>query len=93
MNKAYPLEALLRPPIELWSSLCAFGMAIIAVLAPWSLMMTLTVGYGTAALLIIFGIFRSLDAMYILRYQRNIRKMPAYTLTANEIPVSQHQQF
>ncbi len=93
MNKAYPLEALLRPPIELWSSLCAFGMAIIAVLAPWSLMMTPTVGYGTAALLIIFGVFRSLDAMYILRYQRNIRKMPEYELTAKQIPVSQYRLF
>ncbi len=93
MKKAYPLEALLRPPIELWSSLCSFGLAIIAVLAPWSLMMTPAVGYGTAALLIIFGIFRSLDALYILRYQRNIRKMPEYSLTAKEIPVSQHRLF
>jgi len=48
MKKNYPVEALLRPPIELWSAFCAFGTALIAVLAPWSLMMTPTVGYGTA---------------------------------------------
>ena len=67
MTKGYPLEALLRPPIELWSSFCAFGTGIIALLAPWSLMMTPAVGYATAALLFVFGISRTVDALYILR--------------------------
>ena len=93
MNKAYPLEALLRPPIELWSSLCAFGTAIIALLAPWSLMMTPVVGYGTAAILFIFGIKRGLKALHILRYQRHMRTMPEYVLTATQIPVSQYRLF
>jgi len=93
MNKAYPLEALLRPPIELWSSLCAFGTAIIALLAPWSLMMTPVVGYGTAAILFIFGIKRGLEALHILRYQRHMRTMPEYVLTATQIPVSQYRLF
>ncbi|MFW5443991.1 MAG: type IV conjugative transfer system coupling protein TraD [Methylococcaceae bacterium] len=94
MNKKnYPLEALLRPPIELWSSLCAFGTAFIAVLAPWSLMMTPSVGYGTAFLLFIFGFARGAEALYVLRYQRNMRKMPEYMLTAKEIPVSQYRLF
>ena len=51
MNNNYPVEALLRPPIELWSVLCAYGTATIAIVAPWALMMTPVVGYGTAALL------------------------------------------
>jgi conjugal transfer pilus assembly protein TraD len=93
MKKGYPVEALLRPPIELWSALCAFGTALIAATAPWALMMTPAVGYGTAVLLFLFGIIRSLDALYILRYQRNMRKMPEYTLTAQEIPVSQRRLF
>jgi conjugative coupling factor TraD (TOL family) len=92
-KKGYPLEALLRPPIELWSSLCAFGTAFIAVLAPWSLMMTPSVGYGTAALLFIFGFARGAEALHVLRYQRNMRKMPEYVLTAKEIPVSQYRLF
>ncbi len=92
-KKGYPLEALLRPPIELWSSLCAFGTAGIAVLAPWSLMMTPAVAYGTAFLLTIFGIKRGLEALHIIRYQRNMRKMPEYILSAQEIPVSQYRLF
>jgi len=93
MNKTYPLEALLRPPIECWSAFCAFGTGIIAILAPWALMMTPAVGYATAALLFVFGISRTLDALYILRYQRHMRNMPVYELTAKQIPVSQHRLF
>ncbi len=93
MKKNYPLEALLRPPIELWSCLCAFGTAIIAALAPWSLMMTPKVGYATAVLLFVFGLIRSREALYILRYQRNMRKMPEYILSAKEVPVSRYRLF
>ena len=35
----HPVEALLRPPVELWSTLVAFATAAIAILAPWALMM------------------------------------------------------
>jgi hypothetical protein len=33
------LEAKLRPPIELWSAAVAFGCALVALVAPWALMM------------------------------------------------------
>ena len=93
MNKSYPVEALLRPPIELWSVLCAYGMAVISVLAPWSLMMTPVVGYGAAILLFIFGTYRAMDAFYVLRYQRNIRSLPDYKITADQLPVSHRYLF
>lgn len=93
MNKSYPVEALLRPPIEFWSVICAYGMAAIAVMAPWSLMMTPVVGYGAAALLFVFGTYRAIDALYIVRYQRNIRSLPEYTVTADKLPVSHYRLF
>jgi len=93
MNNNYPVEALLRPPIELWSVLCAYGTATIAIMAPWSLMMTPAVGYGTAALLFLFGSIRAKDAFYVLRYQRNMRKLPEYSLTPAQLPVSNRRLF
>jgi len=36
---AHPIEALLRPPVELWSMSVAFAAGVIAFLAPWALMM------------------------------------------------------
>ncbi len=93
MNNNYPVEALLRPPIELWSVLCAYGTATIAIMAPWSLMMTPAVGYGTATLLFLFGSIRAKDAFYVLRYQRNMRKLPEYSLTPDQLPVSYRRLF
>jgi len=93
MRKNYPVEALLRPPIELWSAACAFGTAIIAATAPWSMMMTPAVGYGTAALLVLFGVNRALDGLHILRYQRNMRSLPDYRLAPEDIPVSHKRLF
>jgi conjugative coupling factor TraD (TOL family) len=93
MNKSYPVEALLRPPIELWSTFCAFGIALISALAPWAIMMTPSVGYASALLLAGFGVNRLLDALYILRYQRNMRRMPEYVVEPKNIPVSRRHLF
>lgn len=93
MNKTYPVEALLRPPIELWSAFCAFGIALISALAPWAIMMTPAVGYLSAVLLAGFGIYRLFDALTILRYQRNMRRMPEYAVEPKNIPVSRRRLF
>jgi hypothetical protein len=82
--KQYPLEALLRPPIELWSAVCAFGSAVIALIAPSTLLMTPTVGMGTAVLLIVLGGLRNVQALHVLRYQRNMHTQSRYQL--NHLP-------
>ncbi|MGR9052268.1 MAG: type IV conjugative transfer system coupling protein TraD [Gammaproteobacteria bacterium] len=93
MKKHYPVEALLRPPIELWSATCSFVVAVTACLAPWAIMMTPAVGYATAMLLTLFGLNRAVDAAYILRYQRHMRCMPAYVVEPKAIPVSRSRLF
>ena len=52
----HPVEALLRPPVELWSTVVALATALIAVLAPWSLMMPPGVAYAAAAILALLGL-------------------------------------
>ncbi len=89
----HPLEALLRPPIELWSAACAFGSAVIALLAPSTLLMTPVVAFGTALLLIGLGGLRTYQACQLLRYQRNLRKQPRYQLKPEAIPVSHTRLF
>ena len=54
MNR-HPVEALLRPPVELWSAVVAFATAGIAVLAPWVLMMPPGVAYAAAGALALLG--------------------------------------
>ena len=93
MKKNYPVEALLRPPIELWAAACALGTAVIAAIAPWSMMMTPSIGYATSAILTLFGLMRTRDALYVLRYQRNMHSLPEYTLAPEQIPISHKRLF
>ena len=89
----HPIEALLRPPVELWSTLVAFATAIIAVLAPWALMMPPGVAYSAGAMLMLIGMIRARQAWKVLRYQRNMRRLPTYRLRADKIPLSRHKLF
>ena len=90
---AHPIEALLRPPVELWSMSVAFAAGIIAFLAPWALMMPPGVAYMTGGSLFLFAGIRAKQAWKILRYQRNMRRLPNYRLRADQIPVSEHKLF
>ena len=89
----YPVEALLRPPVELWSALVAFATAAIAVMAPWALMMPPGIAYGAGLLLTVFGLIRARQAWRVIRYQRNMRRLPSYRLRADKIPLSRHKLF
>jgi conjugative coupling factor TraD (TOL family) len=90
---AHPIEALLRPPVELWSTLVAFATAVIAVLAPWALMMPPGVAYSAGAMLMLIGMIRARQAWRVMRYQRNMRRLPTYQLRADKIPLSRHKLF
>lgn len=90
---AYPIEALLRPPVELWSMSVAFAAGVIAFLAPWALMMPPGIATTTGGCLFLFGGIRARQAWQVLRYQRNMRRLPSYRLPADRMPVSQHKLF
>ena len=90
---SHPIEALLRPPVELWSMLVAFATATIAILAPWALMMPPGVAYSAGAVLFALGLIRGRQAWRVLRYQRNMRRLPVYKLRSSKIPLSQRKLF
>jgi conjugative coupling factor TraD (TOL family) len=90
---AHPIEALLRPPVELWSALVAFAAAAIALLAPWALMMPPGVAGSAGAVLALIGLVRGRQAWRVILYQRNMRRLPTYTVRAQQIPVSRRKLF
>ena len=90
---AHPIEALLRPPVELWSTLVAFATAAIAIGAPWALMMPPGVAYAAGFALTILGLVRGRQAWRVLRYQRNMRRLPTYTVRSSKIPLSRRKLF
>lgn len=93
MSGPYPIEALLRPPVELWSARVAFLAALVACIAPWALLMTPGVAYGCAVILLWLALHRLRQGLRIVRYQRNLRRLPRYTLKAHRIPLNRHKLF
>ena len=89
----HPVEALLRPPVELWSSCTALAAGILVWLAPWALMMPPRLALITGGVLTIFGLWRARQGWRILRYQRRLRCLPGYELEAGQIPLSRHKLF
>ncbi|WMY72489.1 type IV conjugative transfer system coupling protein TraD [Buttiauxella selenatireducens] len=93
MSNRHVIEALLRPAVELWSALAGMMAGCICILAPWSLMLAPSVSYPLAGGFLVFAAVRGRQGLTILRYRRNIRRLPRYTVTSAQIPTSQHVLF
>ena len=89
----YAIDALLRPPVELWSVLVALAAAVIAAAAPWALMMPAAVACGVSLCLFLFAGFRARQALRVISYQRRLKKLPRYRLHLKKIPLSRHKLF
>ena len=89
----YAIDALLRPPVELWSVLVALAAAVIAAAAPWALMMPAAVAGSVSLSLLLFAGYRARQALRVISYQRRLKKMPRYRLHLKKIPLSRHKLF
>ncbi|MFJ4443345.1 type IV conjugative transfer system coupling protein TraD [Pseudomonas sp. NPDC089422] len=93
MSQAHAIEVLLRPAVELYSATVCFVAAYLCLFAPWSLALNDALGLAAAFAFVTFGALRLRQAWAILRYQRNLRRLPRYTLTSRQVPVSQQRLF
>jgi hypothetical protein len=88
-----PLEGLLRPPVEWITSMAAFMAALVFVRKPDLFLLSENFVHGLACLFILFGIYRFKQGYRVWRYQRNLKRMPTYTMTSKELPVSEKKLF
>ena len=88
MSSNHPLESLLRPAVELYTVWVCIGCAVVSLYAPWSLALAPSVGVFTAAGFVAFGAWRFRQAWVVLRYRRNMRRLPRFALPARKVPVS-----
>lgn len=83
---SYPRENLFRAPVELVS--VTAGLAGITIL--WALPATFSVSapmqVATTVILSIISLRRALTAAHLLKFQRNLRRLPAYSIAAADIP-------
>ena len=93
MPQSQAVEVLLRPAVELYTVAVCAGAAFLCLMAPWSLALSPLLGLGSALAFLTFGALRFRDAWAILRYRRNIRRLPRYVMTSRDVPVSQQRLF
>ena len=93
MANPHSVEVLLRPAVELYTVAVCAGAALVCVVAPWSLALSPVLGLGSSTAFLTFGAIRLRDALSILRYRRNIRRLPRYIMTSGSVPVSRQRLF
>ncbi len=93
MSNRYQVEALLRPPVELWSGIVASMTAVIACVAPWAMMMPPVIAWGAAILLGYMALRRFYQAGRVIAYQRHLRRLPNYSIRPSDIPISKQRLF
>ena len=82
----YPLEVLLRPPLELTSAVLLFLLALAVVIFPRAFFVTMHSAVGVGIVLVTFAAFRTWQGIYLLRYQRNLSRTPVWQLDFEAIP-------
>lgn len=87
------LEGLLRPAVEIYSALLAFGIAAVAALAPWALMMPPLLGLVAAGIALTFGVWRLRQALYVLRYQHNLKYYRITRVAPSRLPVTRDRLY
>ena len=67
--------------------------AYVCVQAPWAVALAPSVSYVTAAGFAALAVTRTHQGMKIIRYRRNLRRLPRYVMSTKQIPVSHHRLF
>lgn len=93
MAGSFTIEALLRPAVELYTVCVCAAAALLCIYAPWAFALTPLFGVMTAFGFLILGYVRLRQALVVLRYRRNIRRLPHYTMTSKDMPVSNERLF
>lgn len=93
MSDRYVIEALLRPAVELNTALVAGVATWVCVTAPWAVALAPSVSYVTAGAFGVLSVVRTRQGLAVLRYRRNLKRLPRYVMTSSRIPVSHRHLF
>jgi conjugative coupling factor TraD (TOL family) len=88
-----PLEGLLRPPVEWITTIAALVAALLFVTHPSLFLLSDNLAYVLASVLVLFGCYRFKQGYRVWRYQRNLKRMPTYEMTSEQLPLSKNKLF
>jgi len=81
----YPIEALLRPPVEWSTTVAALSMSGIVLLGHDRMLMTSKVAYGLAAILTALALVRFWQGLRVVRYHWGLSYNPPYWIPSKEL--------
>jgi conjugative coupling factor TraD (SXT/TOL subfamily) len=93
MSLQSPLEGLLRPPVEWYSSLVSFLCAGFVYGNYPALLLNANMAVIISTGMMGLGLWRANQGYKIWRYQRNLKRMPKYTMSSAEVRVSAKHLF
>lgn len=93
MNMCKPLEALLRPPVEWYTTGVALIGSIFLIKFSSIFMLTKLPAYSLSMLLLTIGLLRFKQGYRVWHYQKNLNRMPVYKITYQQLPMSQKKLF
>lgn len=89
MNSEYPIEALLRPAVELQAGIVCVIAAATSLIAPSYFWMTPEVSYFGGGIFSIIGYRYLKDYFYIKKYQTGLWKLARFSIDPKDIPVTE----
>ena len=92
-EKRYPLENLLRPPIEWQSSIVCWGVSALIFFSGTDVLFMPFFIRVMAINLFLLGLYRGYQGWQVIRYQRHLKQLPHYTLSSNELPINDQKIF
>ena len=90
---AYPIENLFRKPVEFIPAAASISACSALWLHPDVFMVTPAISGLASVGLALHAAWRGRQAMNIVKFQRNLKRLPLYVMTADEIPVSAREVF
>ena len=93
MTTKYPIDNPFRKPVELISAATSIGAAMVLVGTGIAYGLDTGILISGAAALLTMGLWRLRQGLGVLRFHRNLRFLPMYTLTSEDIPWSPKEMF
>jgi conjugal transfer pilus assembly protein TraD len=89
----YPIENLLRRPVEFIPAAVSFTAAFGLSLTPETFLLTPALAYLFSFGLVLHAGWRFQQGIRLLRYRANLKRLPRYVLAAGDIPWSERYLF
>ncbi|MCW5588120.1 MAG: type IV conjugative transfer system coupling protein TraD [Legionellales bacterium] len=91
--KTHALESLLRAPIEWWSSVICILAGLFILNMSSQLLLSHYVSESLGVTLFAIGLWRFFQGLKVFRYQKNLKRLPFYSLSSTELPISHQTLF